>query len=569
MTTKPSNPRLDEASKATRHYLVAVALFSLAINLLYLASPLYMMQVYNRIVTSGSVITLMLLTVMLVVALLALSSLDIVRGWIMSRMGLRLDQILAPRIFAASFRVTGASGAQPLRDFETFRQFLSSGVIFALFDVPWVPIYILAAFLLHFWFGVFTIACCLILLTLALVNEWQLVKPLREANEAMQRSHSFAESSLRNAEVVQAMGMMDGITRRWQRDRDVQTEKQARAATWAVSATGTVRFFRLAMQSLVLGLGAWLTIEHQVSAGAMFAATFLLGRALQPVEQIVGAWRQVVTARLAYIRVRDVLATAQLDADLMTLPRPKGALAVENLHFTLPGTSKLILRNISFQIQPGECIGVVGPSGAGKSSLMRLLVGVLKPSAGIVRLDGADLQTWPRDQLGAAIGYLPQDVELFADTVSANISRFQGGSDDKVFKAAESAGVHDMILRLPQGYNTPIGPSGETLSGGYRQRVGLARAVYDSPSLVVLDEPSSNLDGEGDFALARCLQRLKQLGITVVIVSHRPATLAAVDKIMVLKDGLVEAFGPRDEVAAKLQPPRVIAQDRARDPVNG
>jgi ATP-binding cassette, subfamily C, bacterial len=550
------SPLVDEARKAARGYLAAVILFSLAVNLLYLSSPLYMMQVYNRVITSGSTVTLLLLTGMLIVALLALSGLDIVRGWIMSRLSTRLDQILSSSLLAAAFRTNGQSGGQALRDFETFRQFIASQAVFAIFDLPWVPIYLAVAFMLHAWFGFFALGCCALLIVLVLVSELRLVKPLREANEAMARSHSFVESSLRNAEVVQAMGMVDAVARRWQRDRSQQTGKQGFAATWSLSSTGVVRFFRLAMQSLILGLGAYLAIERQISTGAMFAATFLLGRALQPVEQIVSAWRQIVTARLAYLRVRDLLNETAAPKDYLTLPRPKGAVAAENVSYAPPGAPRPILRNASFQVQPAEAVGIVGPSGAGKSTLMRLLVGVVRPIGGVVRLDGADLYQWAPEQLGRAVGYLPQDVELFADTIAANISRFRQGNDAEVIRAAEMAGVHEMILKLPQGYNTQVGSSGEALSGGYRQRIGLARAVYDSPSLVALDEPSSNLDSEGDAALARCLAQLRQRGTTVFIVSHRPTTLASVDRIILMKDGVIEAFGPRDTVAQSLMPQR-------------
>lgn len=556
MKKPPGNSKFEEARRAARHYLVATGFFSMAVNLLYLASPLYMMQVYNRVVPSGSTITLLLITGILVVALIALSSIDIVRGWVMSRLGVRLDQVLSGPLFAAAFGNRGGSGGQVLRDFETFRQFLSSGAVFAIFDMPWVPIYILVAFMLHAWFGVFTIACCAILIALALVNELNLVKPLREANEATMRSQSFVDTSLRNADVVLAMGMVDDIARRWQRDRSQQAQKTSFAATWSVSATGVVRFFRLAMQSLILGLGAYLTIEREITAGAMFAATFLLGRALQPVEQVVAGWRQVVNARLAYVRVRDVMNSVPDGAPLLTLPDPKGDVAVEGVGYVPPNAPRPVLRGISCRIRAGESVGVVGPSGAGKSSLMRLMAGVLPPTVGIIRIDGADMQSWSRTDLGRFTGYLPQDIELFADTVAANISRFRDEGDEAVVRAAQLAGVHDMILRLPEGYNTQIGPSGEALSGGYRQRIGLARAVFGSPSVVILDEPSSNLDGDGDLALTRCLQQLKQVGTTVLIVSHRPATLATVDRVMLLKDGGIEAFGPRDEIAAKLVPQR-------------
>jgi PrtD family type I secretion system ABC transporter len=552
-------PRADEADAmrevfgACRGYLFAAAAFSLAVNILYLASPLYMLQVYNRVVNSGSEITLILLTGILLVAYAALAILDLVRSRVLNRMSIRLERLLSETVFAASFRpATAGNRSQPLRDLDSFRQFVSSSSVTALLDLPWVPLYIIAAFLLHPVIGTFTLVGSIVLLVLAISNEFFLSRPLREANEAAARSHSFVEMGARNAEVVTAMGMIDGVVRRWRRDRVKMLERQIAASDRGAAMHGLIRFLRLSMQSLILGLGALLAVSRLVSVGAMFASTFLLGRALQPVEQIVGNWRNIVAARVAYLRLKELLAQQQRAPRPMDLPRPQGALALDNLHFALPGIQKFTLRGITLKLEPGEALGVVGPSGAGKSTLMRLIVGVLKPSAGAVRLDGADIQQWPTALLGRHLGYLPQDIELFADTVAANISRFTAGADAEIVKAAQMAGVHEMILRLPQGYNTQVGVGGAVLSGGYRQRIGLARAVFGIPSLVVLDEPSSNLDADGDAALAACLASLKALGSTVVIVSHRPASLGAVDRILFLKDGAVEAFGPREQIAARL-----------------
>jgi len=559
-----ANPvrELRDALRACRSYLLWAAGFSLAINLLYLASPLYMLQVYNRVVNSGSEITLVLLTVILVAAFAALASLDAIRLQILSRMGVRLDALLGAKVLATTFRI-GAGGArsQPLRDFDVFRQFVSSSSISALLDLPWVPIYIVAAFLLHPAIGLFTLMSCVVLLILAISNEFFLSKPLREANEAAARSHSFAEMSARNAEVVQAMGMLDGVVRRWGRDRTLFVARQVEAGTRASWMGSLIRFLRLSMQSLALGLGALLAINHLASTGAMFAGTFLLGRALQPIEQIVGSWRNIVNARVSYLRVRDGLSEQGRVPELMKLPRPKGQLTVDSLHFAVQSATRFALRSVAFALAPGEALGIVGPSGAGKSTLTRLIVGVLKPTAGAVRLDDADIQHWPPMLLGQHIGYLPQDIELFSDTVAANISRFTPDAEADVVKAAQMAGVHEMILRLPQGYNTQVGEGGAVLSGGYRQRIGLARAVFRIPSLVVLDEPSSNLDADGDTALATCMASLRALGSTVVIVSHRPATLGAVDKILFLRDGAVEAFGPREQIAARLSGKRPTAPE--------
>ncbi len=553
-----ANKRSDEAYgmlTACRSYFVTVAIFSLAINLLYLATPLYMLQMYDRVIPSSSLVTLVMLTIVLLVALLALAVLDIVRSGILARAGIRLDRLLSARIVTAVIDNASAAGgarSQPLRDADTFRQYVTGAGIHAVFDLPWAPIYIAVIFLLHPLLGGFALACAFILLALALMNE-RLVRPsMNESNDAASRNYSFTEMSLRNAEVVRAMGMLDGLLHRWRRDRNRMMERQLVATDRGAAMSGFIRFFRLSMQSLILGLGAYLVIERVVTVGSMFAASLLLGRALQPVEQIVGSWRGMIAARDAFNRVRYLLTSAPAAAVHLALPRPQGQVSVEQLSYMLPRTSRPLLYNVNFRIEPGESVGVIGPSGAGKSTLARQLVGVLRPTAGAVRLDGADLGTWPRSSVGQYIGYLPQDIELFSDSVAANIARFQEAEDEAVIEAARLAGVHEMILRLPDGYETWVGDGGAILSGGYRQRIGLARAVFGLPSLVVLDEPSSNLDAEGDAALAECMLKLKKARITTIIISHRPATIAIVDKILLLVDGRIEAFGPRAEVLARL-----------------
>ena len=538
-----------------RPYFITVAIFSLAINLLYLATPLYMLQMYDRVVPSSSIITLVMLTIILLVALLALAVLDIVRAGVLARAGIRLDRLLGARIVTAVIDNAAAAGgarSQPLRDADTFRQYITGAGIHAVFDLPWAPIYIAVIFMLHPLLGGFALACAFILLAMALLNE-RLVRPsLNESNDAAGRNYSFTEMSLRNAEVVRAMGMVDGLLSRWRRDRNRMMERQLVATDRGATIAGLIRFMRLSMQSLILGLAAYLVIEHVVTVGSMFAASILLGRALQPVEQIVGSWRGMIAARDAFNRVRYLLISAPIPAVHLALPRPQGQVSVEQLSYMLPRTSRPLLHNVNFRIEPGESIGVIGPSGAGKSTLARQLVGVLRPTAGAVRLDGADIGTWPRSSVGQYIGYLPQDVELFSDSVAANIARFQQADDEAVIEAAQLAGVHEMILRLPDGYETWVGDGGAILSGGYRQRIGLARAVFGMPSLIVLDEPSSNLDAEGDAALADCMLKLKKAGITTITISHRPATVAVVDKILLLVDGRIETFGPRTEVLARL-----------------
>ncbi|MGX5851782.1 type I secretion system permease/ATPase [Mesorhizobium sp. PL10] len=543
-----------DALLACRYYFLIAAGFSLAINLLYLASPLYMLQIYDRVVTSGSQTTLVMLTLVLLAAFLSLAGLDLVRAWILTRASARLDRLLSARILAASVESPspGSSPSQPIRDFDTFRQVITGSGIHALFDLPWSPIYIGIIFLLHQWLGFFALGSSLLLIAMAVLNEYLVRSPLKQANDLATTNYNFTEMSLRNSEVVRAMGMIDGLIRRWGRDRNLALRRQAEASDRAALMSGLIRFLRLTMQSLILGLGAYLVIERQITGGTMFAASLLLGRGLQPVEQIVGLWRSLILARAALARVEKLVDGGPRNERSFNLPKPTGKISVEQVSFAIASQQKVLLRDVSFRLDAGEALGIVGPSGAGKSTLARHLAGVTQPSRGTVRLDGADLSQWGHDALGDHIGYLPQDIELFADTVAANIGRFKTNVDQEVIEAARLAGVHEMIIRLPQGYETQIGEGGAVLSGGYRQRIALARAVFGTPNLIILDEPSSNLDADGDRALSDCAIELKRRGSTVIIVSHRPSTLANVDKILLLRDGAVEAFGMRNEIVALL-----------------
>jgi ATP-binding cassette subfamily C protein/ATP-binding cassette subfamily C protein EexD len=547
---------LPDALRGCRRYFVTALIFSLAINLLYLAAPLYMLQVYDRVISSASHVTLVMLTIALLFAFVALAGLDFVRARVLTRASVRLDGRVAGRVVAATME-SSAKGAPPtsqtLRDFDTFRQFVTGGGIHAIFDLPWAPIYIFVIFLLHPLLGAFALASAITLVALAVFGQWRVQGPIAESSASASRNYAFTDMSLRNAEVVRAMGMMPGLLQRWDRDRSRALERQVVASDRMASIASLTRFLRLSMQSLILGLGAYLVIDRLITVGAMFAASILLGRALQPVEQIVGTWRNMISARGAFQRIKALLASNPAPDPALSLPRPAGRVSVEGLIYSLPRSTSQILRGISFRLNAGEVLGIIGPSGAGKSTLARQIVGVLAPSFGAVRLDGADVSTWPREALGRHLGYLPQDIELFADTVAANIGRFRTEDDDnEVIEAAKLAGVHETILRLPKGYETNIGDGGAVLSGGIRQRIGLARAVYGDPSLVVLDEPSSNLDSDGDASLLACISDLKMRGATVLIISHRPNTLGVVDKLLVLKEGTAEIFGPRNEVIGQL-----------------
>jgi len=536
-------------------YLGTAGVFSLAINLLYLAGPLYMLQVYDRVVPSSSETTLVMLTLALLMAYLALAGLDAMRARVLTRASVKLDRKIATAVMTASIdQPLGGARSQSLRDFDSFRQFVSGAGIHALFDLPWAPVYIAVIFMLHWSLGAFALGCGVLLVLMALLNEWLVGRQLGGANAAAARNYAFTEMSLRNTEAIRAMGMTASLLRRWGTDRDQMLGRQVVASDRAGAIQSVIKFLRLSMQSVILGLGAYLVIEHTVTAGAMFAASLLLGRALQPVEQVVGAWRGIVAVRGAFRRLHQLFSAIASQGPELALPKPTGKLSVEGVSYVAPGSPRPLLRNVSFEIGAGEILGIIGPSGAGKSTLARHLVGVLSPTAGAVRLDGADVAAWSRNGLGSHVGYLPQDIELFADTVACNINRFQPGDDPAVLEAARMAGVHELILRLSNGYNTAVGEGGAVLSGGIRQRLGLARAVYASPSLVVLDEPSSNLDADGDVALADCLIELKKKGVTVVLISHRPASIVTADKLLLLKDGAVELFGPRLDVLAKLAP---------------
>src|SRR5213080_536227 len=404
--------------ESCRTYFVTAGAFSLAINLLYLAAPLYMLQVYDRVISSSSEVTLVMLTFALIMALLALAGLDAVRARVLTRASIRLDRLLAGRIMSAIIdgaQNLGGARSQLLRDFDTFRQFVTGMGIHAIFDLPWAPIYIAVIFVLHPFLGAFALGCSILLILMALLNEWIVKPPLTESSEAASRNYSFTEMSLRNTEVVRAMGMTEGLLRRWGRDRNRMLERQVAASDRAATMQSIIRFLRLSMQSLILGLGAYLVIERLATVGAMFAASILLGRALQPVEQVVGSWRNLVSARGAFLRIRELLSANPPRDPSMALPRPEGRLIAEAVTFVPPLTNKPILRGVTFQIEPGEVLGIIGPSGAGKSTLARHIVGVQAPSAGAVRLDGSDVSSWIRSSLGHHLGYLPQDIELFAD----------------------------------------------------------------------------------------------------------------------------------------------------------
>ena len=521
-------------------------------NLLMLTGPLFMLQIYDRVLTSGSVPTLVALLVLVAGLFAFMGALELLRSRVLVRVGLRLDRILNDRVFESVARVgpaSGAAGTQTLRDLDQLRQFISGPGPFAIFDMPWAPLYFAVIFLFHWWLGLVAVGGAVILLTLSLINEFATRKPMAEAAGRSAQGFALAEAGRRNAEVLHAMGMYRAYHQRWRGARDGALEAQTRASDRAGTITAATKATRLFLQSLMLATGAYLALQQIVTPGVMIAASIILSRALAPIEQAIGHWRAFTGARQGLARVKAALATLPDETGRMTLPEPKGELVVDKVYAAPPGIADPMLKDISFTLSPGDALGVIGPSASGKSTLARALVGVWPLIQGAVRLDGAALDQWDPEQLGPHIGYLPQDVELFDGTVEENIARFDPERDpEAIVAAAEKADVHRLILKLPDGYGTRIGEGGRVLSAGQRQRVALARALYGDPVLVVLDEPNSNLDAEGEAALTRAIEGVRADGRTVVVMAHRPSAIAAVDLLLVLKDGRQAGFGPKADV---------------------
>ena len=536
-----------------RPYLLFAGLFSFAMNLLLLAPPLYMLQVFDRVLTSRSGETLAVLTIAVALALITMAALDVVRAYLLAALGAALDRRLGPEVLDGLLtdagRLGGRDHANALRDVHCLRSFFSGSGILALFDAPWLPIFLLVIALFHPLMGLMALSGALLMLGLAFLNERTTRRPLERAQGEGRKAARFIDTSVRNADVVNALGMLGAVTRRWTDLNEAAIAEQARATRSGAALSGLTKFSRQFIQSAMLALGAWIVLDQQVTAGVMIAATILLGRALAPVEQLVAGWRALVEARAAWKRLTTLLDKPRA-GEPTSLPAPQGQLAVENLVFGVRGMPRPIIRGISFSLAAGEALGIIGPSASGKSTLARLLIGVWRPASGAVRLDGADVAAWPREGLGPHIGYLPQDVELFPGAVARNISRLEEPDDARIVRAAQRANVHELILRLPQGYDTELGEG--LLSPGQRQRLALARALYGEPRFVVLDEPNANLDQDGEQALLATLHALKEEGVTVVLVAHRPSLLGAVDKVLVLREGAVEAFGPRADILSRV-----------------
>jgi PrtD family type I secretion system ABC transporter len=549
--------------------LIIAAMFSLVSNLLYLALPIYTNQIYSRVITSQSGSTLLVLSGGCAFVFLISGIIDQYRQQILSGFGVVFDQQLASRTFAALFDAVvrrRGTRAQALRDLDTVRHAIGGHAIAIMFDLPWMPLFLLILFIIDPMIGLVTLLGGITLLILAFLQDRSTHEKIKEANEAAIASYGFTDAALRNGEVVRALGMLPTIGRQWARNRYISIAVGSEAAESSGFYSGAIRFVRMFIQILIIAVGAWLVVERTIPSGLLFANMILASRALAPLERIVGSWKQLIEAQSAYKRLDQMLLDYEPPTPVTKLPRPTGALAVESVSFAPFGAPSLVLTNLNFRIQAGDFVGIIGPSGAGKSSLARLMAGIWKPTAGTVRLDGADVYSWDREDFGRNVSYQPQDTELFAGTVRDNIARFlPDATDEQVVTAAQLADAHELILRLPKGYETELGEGGAVLSAGQRQRVGLARTLFGEPKLVILDEPNANLDADGETALLAAIGRMKARGATIILISHKPSIFAEADKIILLVNGQVAEYGPRDQVMARFMP-KPAPQAQAQPP---
>lgn len=558
---------MKEFLKKWRHYIVYGALFSMFINILQLTFSVYMLQIYDRVLSSYSMPTLVVITIAAVGALIVEAALEFIRSRLLVRCGVDIDQSLSHTVLKDILKQSSLPGKKPtasLRDVNTLRNFFAGNAIFALFDIPWTPLLLALIYYLHPLLGVVATSGGVLLIILALLNERVSRRPIEMANNVNGASMNFVAVANRNAELVNGMGMVGFLSTHWDKMNNMVVRLQTKASRDAGLIQAITSFIRQSMQVCIYGVGAYLTLKHEATAGCMIAASIIMGRALSPIQMGIATWKNMIESREAYLRLDGLLLASQGGAQVMELPPPKGLLAADHVSFAL--NDRFLLRDVTFSLQPGESMGLVGPSGAGKSTLCRLLLGVWPASAGKVRLDGADIFSWDQERLGPYIGYLPQDVELFDGSISSNIARFSDIVPQKVIEAAQMAGVHELILSMPNGYDTRIGPGGVMLSGGQRQRIGLARALYGNPRLIILDEPNSNLDEVGEKALVQAWAKLKELQSTLIVVTHKPSLLAGVDKLLVMQNGQLAVFGPRDAVFQHLLEQQQKAQVQVAPP---
>lgn len=539
------------------HVFLILGIFSFFINVLMLVPSIFMLQIYDRVLGSQNLTTLYMLVIIVLAMYILMAAIEWVRSRILVRTGARIEEELNEKIFTSAFKAIlskkGSDTRQSIGNLTNIRQFLTSAGLIAFFDAPWSLIFLAFIFILHPMLGWFALAGMLVLLTLTLIMEWATSQPLAKATLIGMQSSNFANNQLVNAEVIEAMGMLPFLRQRWKAKHNEMLALQAIASDRSGIISAVTKFVRVSIQSLILGLGAYLVISDGLSPGVMVVASLLVGRALAPIEQLISAWRSFISVRNSYQRLNTLLGEFSGENQTMPLPPPKGSLKLENVFAFPPGGTEAILKGVDFYIQEGEILAIVGPSGSGKSTLARLLVGVWPATRGAVRLDGSDIFNWDKIELGPWIGYLPQDVELFEGTIAENIARFGKVDSTQVIAAAQRAAVHELVLKLPEGYDTDIGPAGNFLSGGQRQRVALARAMYGNPSLFVFDEPNSNLDEAGELALMGAIKHLKSEGKTVVLISHRRNIVSIADKLLVLSNGVIQAFGPREKVISAMQ----------------
>ena len=553
---RPLTP-LNHAVSAARSALIPAGVFSLFINALALVSPLYMLQVYDRVLSSRNLMTLLFLTILAVFLYVVYGALEALRSRVLVRGGARFENVLRAPLFETTFaamlgRKASLAEAQSFRDADTVREFFTGSALLAFFDLPWVPLFVAAAFLLHPIFGWLAIGAGILTLISTIVNEYSTKKLLGRATQASIAAHADVSATLRNAEVMRAMGMAPGLMDRWVTRRNEQIAWQAVASDRGSSIMAGMRSFRQIVQVTILGVGGYLCLQGELSGGGIVAASIIVGRALAPIELAVSQWRTFQNARGSWNRLQELFRAIPQGRQRMPLPAPEGNISVEQIVAAAPGEKTPILRGVSFQINKGESLAIIGPSAAGKSSLIRIVLGVWPALAGNVRFDGFEVNHWNPTELGRHIGYLPQDVELFAGTVAQNIARFREADHAEIIRAAELGGVHEMIQQMPAGYDTQIGDSGQALSGGQRQRIGLARALFGKPAIVVLDEPNANLDSTGETALVGAIRYLKTMGSTVIFVTHKTNMLTLADKVLLMEQGVVRLYGEREEVLARI-----------------
>ena len=562
------NDAIKAALEACRRHFTTAIVFSALVNLLFIVPMLYMLQVYERVVPTRGHTTLYMLTLVLLLGLATMAALDTIRSRLLVKAGVRLDELLARTILQSTLGRANQNGQrnalQAMREFDVLRQAMTGPAILAVLDAPWVPVYVLIAFLLHPWIGFLSLVGAGLVVLLAVRNEQVTRTRLQEANQAAGLTYSDFESTVAAGDVVRALGMRDAMVNGHLSQRALMMRLQTDASLASSGVTATSKFVRQFLQSLALGVGALLAIDGLISPGAIFASMFIVGRALAPIDQMVGNWRSIVQARGAWTTLNTLLNQSSPDIAMTQLPRPRGRIDVEDLH-VMSEDGQPILQNITFTVQPGQVVAIVGPSGAGKSTLVRALAGALVPNHGVIRLDGADQRNWDPQRLAEHVGFMPQEAALFRGTVKENIARFRNRMgedaaqiDTDAIAAAQVAGAHELIQRLPGGYDQQLGINGRGLSAGQLQRVALARALFRGPSILILDEPNSNLDADGDKELLQCLEQCKAQGTTILLVAHRMSMMPIVDGLLIVQDGRIAAYGPKDEILKEISAPKAV-----------